>query len=211
MSASRIRRKKIVNFGWEKYHPRKGAEPIDRLDRRTRRLRAPMTLRDCIRPLLAKRFPEGGDPSLLSRPREHRVRADYEQARVELLYFGLGAGRSFGELHISRSPGLPTRIRAANREAGAWLAYRWACGERRELADHIGATHLRFAAPSTGSSLHTALILSEGNTGKDTRDRPKSLRRSPLQGKSKNCSAGLVPLIYRRQFGIVPLQRFCMT
>jgi hypothetical protein len=44
----------------------KEAEPIDRRDRLgrrgTRRLHAPITLPDCIRPLLERRFLKGGDP-----------------------------------------------------------------------------------------------------------------------------------------------------
>ena len=43
----------------------KGAEPIyrhNRLGRGTRGLQRPITLPDCIRPLLAKRYLKGGDP-----------------------------------------------------------------------------------------------------------------------------------------------------
>ena len=58
--------KTTVNSAWESYDRRKGAEPIDRRDRfgyrGTRGLHVPITLPDCIRPLLAKRFPKGGDP-----------------------------------------------------------------------------------------------------------------------------------------------------
>jgi hypothetical protein len=55
-----FRRKKTIKFAWEKYHGRKEAEPIDRRDRlgrgRARRLRAPITLPDCICQPLARRF-----------------------------------------------------------------------------------------------------------------------------------------------------------
>jgi hypothetical protein len=67
MSASiPFRGKKTIKFAWEKYHGRKEAEPIDRRDRLgrggTRRLHALITLPDCIRPLLERRFLKGGDP-----------------------------------------------------------------------------------------------------------------------------------------------------
>jgi hypothetical protein len=65
VSLDRIPRKKDCQFRMGEIPCRKGAEPIDRRDRLgrgTRRLHAPITLPDCIRPLLAKRFLKGGDP-----------------------------------------------------------------------------------------------------------------------------------------------------